>query len=98
MNGNFGVMIAVVLVVLVINFIFWLRRSKGVLKRTKPATSEEKARIIRHNEIQRRFVSEQEDILSFIEKRNKTLALYDQVRKQAAAAEKAQETASASEE
>ena len=91
MGANFGFMLAIVLIILIINGFFWFRRHGKSLKSARRAPTEENARVIRHNEIQRRFEREQEDALEYIEKRNKTLALYDQVRRRAAAAEMAAE-------
>ena len=88
MGGNFGILLSIVFVVLLLNFVFWHRRHRKSLKPVKKATTEERARVIRHNEIQRRFEREQEDAIKYIELRNKTLALYDQVRKKAEASER----------
>ena len=92
MGGNIGFLILVVFIVLVINFFVWFRRHGKSLRSSRKSMTEEHARVIRHNEIQRRFEREQEDALEYIEKRNKTLDLYEQVRKQAEATEKAAAT------
>ena len=80
-----GYAVAIVFLVIFVNFWFWLRRSKGTLKRVKRSIPEAKAAEIRRLEILRRFEAEQEEARKHIELRDKTLALYEQVRRHAAA-------------
>ena len=90
MQGVFAYAIAIIIIVIVINFVMLrnrLRRDKP-RKKSKPAMDEEKAARLRNNEIQRRINREQEDMASYVEKRNKTLQLYAEVRKRAAEREK----------
>ena len=86
MQGAFAYLIAIVVIVIALNFIMLRKRLSRdrYRKPDKAAMEEEKAAVLREHEINRRLAREQEDAAEFIERRNKTLELYDQVRRNAA--------------
>ena len=88
MNQFTGSLLAIVVIFLLINAVFWFRRYRRYIKPVKKAEPEEQAMARRAHEIQRRFNREHEDALKRVELRNSTLALYEQVRKNAEARER----------
>ena len=94
MNAALASVIALVALVLLMNFILLIYRLKrdSVRKPSKLALQEEQAAIYRENEIRRRLDREQADAVYRVEMRNKTLALYEEVRRRAAEREKNQGT------
>ena len=89
MGNAFAYILAIVIFVVVLNFVFLLMRLRRD-RYTKPgkALQEETRSVFRDNEIQRRLDREEQDAAQYVELRNKTLALYDEVRRRAAAAER----------
>ena len=88
MNPALGSVIALVFIVIVINFIMLYIRLKRDLPRKsgKKALEEEEAMLLRTNEIQRRLTLENDAAERFLEHRAKTWELYEQVRRNAAEA------------
>ena len=90
MTTAFVYILAIVIFVIVLNFImllFRLRRDRYVRPK-RPVQDEAMAATYRGNEIRRRLDREEQDAAQYVELRNKTLALYDEVRRRAAAAER----------
>jgi len=97
MGTAFAYILAIVAFVIVLNFVmlmFRLRRD-SYKKPSRDALEEEKAVVLRNNEIRRRLGREEDDAAQQVELRNKTLALYDEVRRRAAAREKAEAVSAA---
>ena len=90
MEAMFGYMIAIVFIVIAMNFFALIMRMKKthIPKPTRAALEEERAAVIRDNEVRRRIEIEQDGAERHVALRNKTLELYDYVRKRAEAAEK----------
>ena len=78
-------MVAIVFIIIIVNFYMWFRRSRGAFKRTKKTVSEAQAAKLRHEKLLREFENEMEEAEKYLERRRKTWALYEQVRSQAAA-------------
>jgi len=95
MNPAFGSVVALVFIVIIVNFIMLYRRLKRDLPRKsgKKVPEEEEAMVLREKEIQRRFTLEKEMAERYLELRAQTWKLYDQVRKNAAEAEAGTDTA-----
>ena len=100
MANPFAYILAIVIFVIVLNFIMLFHRLRRDRYRRpgKAAVEEEKAAEWREKELQRRLDREQEDFAMRVELRNKTLELYEQVRRSAAerengASEKGEELA-----
>jgi len=90
MHAALPYVISIVAFVIVLNFVmlfFRLRRDR-VKKPSRLSLDEERAALLRHNEIKRRIEREEKQALEHVELRNKTLELYDEVRRRAAAREK----------
>ena len=90
MAGPFAYILAIVVFVIVLNFIVLFHRLRRDRYRRpgKAAIEEEKAAEWREKELRRRLDREQEDFEMRVELRNKTLELYEQVRRNAAEQEK----------
>lgn len=89
MSPAFGPILALVVMILLINFVFLYMRSKRNWRRrsARRAMTEKEARKIRTAELNRKFEEEFEEAEEYLERRRKTWALYEEVRKRAAAAE-----------
>ena len=90
MGTALAYILAIVAFVIVLNFVmlmFRLRRDR-YQKPNREAIEEEKAVVLRDNEIRRRLEREENEALERVILRNKTLELYDEVRRRAAAREK----------
>jgi len=77
-----GSILAVVFLVIILNFIMlFLRLKRDRIRRpSKDVMDEKKAAEWREKEIKRRLDREQEEAAERVELRNKTLALYEEVR------------------
>jgi len=82
----FGSVVALVFIVIIVNFIMLYIRLKRDFPRKsgKKVPEEEEAMALRENEIQRRLALEKEAAERYLEQRAKTWELYEQVRKNAA--------------
>jgi len=90
MNASAASIIALVFIVIALNFYILIirnRRGSRYKKRTRIAVEEAKQALWRDNEIRRRIAREEEDALERVKLREETLALYDEVRRRAAARE-----------
>ena len=85
MNALFGSLVAIVFIVIAVNFImlFYRFRRDFPKKPGKKAMDEAKAVIIRDKAILQMIEREQEEAIRRTELQNKTLDLYAQVRKRA---------------
>ena len=85
MNAAVGSLIAIVLLVVVMNFVaLFMRLKKNRIpygRKGKQAVEEEVAAIRRDKEVQRRLDLEQDRIRRFLEQRANTWALYEEVRR-----------------
>jgi len=82
MSSVFNAVVALVFIVIIINFIMlYLRLRKDIPRKSgRKAPSEADAAIWREKEIYRRLEREQENLARCVELRNSTLALYEEVR------------------
>jgi len=89
MHPAFASAVALVFIVIVVNFIMLYIRLKRDLPRKsgKKVPEEEEAMLLRENEIKRRLSLEKDAAERFLEQRAKTWELYEQVRRNAAEAE-----------
>ena len=89
MQGLYTSMVAIVFIVIAINFfVLFLRFKKNRFhKIVTPAKEEKEAALLRDRVIMNRLQCEQDEAARYVELRNKTLDLYEQVRRNAAAAE-----------
>ena len=85
MNAAVASLIAIVFLVVIMNFVFFYLRLKKTStpygRKGKQAIMEEEAAIKRDHEVQRRIDVEQDRFIRQIDLRGKTWALYDEVRK-----------------
>jgi len=90
MPTAFAYIIAIIGFVIVLNFVMlWFRLKRDRYRKpSRETVEEEKAIVLRNNEIKRRIAREQEDAAREVALRNQTLALYEEVRRRAAAREK----------
>lgn len=89
MSSAVGSILALIIIILFVNFIFLYLRSKKNWRRrsTKKTLTESEARKIRDVDYLRKQKEEFEDAEEYLERRRKTWELYEEVRKRAAAAE-----------
>ena len=80
-----GSILAVVFLVIVLNFVMLFIRLKRdrVRRPSKEVMEEAKAVILRDNEIRRQLDREELEAAEYVELRNKTLELYEEVRRRA---------------
>jgi predicted Holliday junction resolvase-like endonuclease len=92
MEAFFGSIIAIVFIVLAMNFIllFLRMRKNPPRKSSRKAPNEDVAAVWRDKEIQRRLEREQDSAERIVELRNKTFELYELVRRNAELAEAAE--------
>ena len=86
MSGAFGFIVAMVFLVIALNFymLFIRMRRDRVKKPGRLALDEDEAAELRDKSIQRKLDHEEEQALEYIKKRNRTFELYEQVRREAA--------------
>ena len=90
MEGAFAYSVTIVFFVIALNLFFLYRRLKRDKSRRpkRKALDEQRAAVLRDNEIKRRLEREQDDAMRRVELRNRYFELLEQVRHNAAEAER----------